>query len=393
MEALYADPIYISTRFKSEALKRGFTKEQIADFLSKQEAPQLTRQKLPAAYYPIWGEPGTYQGDLVFIDKVPVLCVIDVNTRYAYAAALRSKEAGSVSDALSAILSTLRYPMVELQTDNGTEFLNAKINRLLKERGVNHTTVEPGNHEAQGMVERFNQTLRRLITLYANATGLAWKPVLEHLVDNYNHRVHSALGMAPADATDLDAYADKRAEQYSAAEKQFDRFKPGDTVRKLLNRGAFDKGAERWSHRIYTIERVEQHRFLLDDGNTARHYVLQKVHPDTTPLDVDAEEKLETKKSEGRKLRAQAKSGVEANTGEFDGEKYVGRRVRVPAWHFDAYKGNKEYALTFVGGTVASYKRGRGDPRTSYDWEIDWADGHKENANFAELEKWLIGRA
>ena len=357
MEVLYADPRFIGARFKAEALKRGFTQQQVDNFLARQEAPQLTKQRVPAKFFPIWGAQGTYQADLMFIDRAPVLCVIDVNTRYAYARVLKSKEATPVAQELGIVVNTVKTPMIELQTDNGSEFLNSKVQQVLKNAGVEHMTVEPGNHYAQGMIERFNQTLRRLITLYVNATGLDWRKVIDHLVDNYNHRVHSALGVAPADASDLDAFTDKREGQYEAAQKQFSRFKIGDTVRKLLNKGAFDKGRERWSHRIYTIQGIEEHRFVLDDDSTAQHYELQAVHPNTKPLEIDVEEKLQTKKKEGRSQRAQRAAGVPENKDEFDGSVYVGRRVRVPAWHFTEYNGNRDYVLRREGGELQEEPR------------------------------------
>ena len=46
-----------------------------------------------------------------------------------------------------------------IQFDNGTEFLNEKFQNLLAEKNVRLITVDVGDHNRQGIVERFNRTL------------------------------------------------------------------------------------------------------------------------------------------------------------------------------------------------------------------------------------------
>ena len=134
---------------------------------------------------------------------------------------------------------------------------------------------------------------------------------------------------------------------------------------------------------------TQGHRFVLEDGSTARHYELQKVRSDTKPLEFDIEEKVQAQKAEGKKKRAQKKSGVTENRDTFDGNQFVGRQVRVPAWHFAEYKGNQDYVLTFFGGKVVSYKKSRGDPRKNYDWTVEYEGGGTETMNLAELERFM----
>lgn len=53
------------------------------------------------------------------------------------------------------------------------------------------------------------------------------------MTENYNGRVHSAIGIAPIDASDDEGRA-VRYLQYLDAKKKLTLFKPGDLVRKEL---------------------------------------------------------------------------------------------------------------------------------------------------------------
>jgi hypothetical protein len=51
----------------------------------------------------------------------------------------------------------------------------------------------------QGYIERFNQTLKRM--LYSHMTKfkmMIWKDILQDLVKNYNDRLHSSTGFTPS---------------------------------------------------------------------------------------------------------------------------------------------------------------------------------------------------
>ncbi len=48
----------------------------------------------------------------------------------------------------------------------GTEFLNHSFQNLLQAKGARHITVNVGDHNRQGLVERFNRTLEGIIALY-----------------------------------------------------------------------------------------------------------------------------------------------------------------------------------------------------------------------------------
>jgi transposase InsO family protein len=53
-----------------------------------------------------------------------------------------------------------------IQSDNGSEFLNKSFQALLKSFKVQHTTAQVGDHNRQGIIERFNRTIEAMIAKY-----------------------------------------------------------------------------------------------------------------------------------------------------------------------------------------------------------------------------------
>lgn len=359
MQDIWSDPRYVGRAFYDKAQELGFKTKDIEAFVEKQEGHQLTKDQRGTAYFPVWGHgPGSYQADLMFVKDKPILCVVNVNSRYAYAYALTNKGSKGVADALSVFVKEAepRSPCEFLQTDNGSEFLNKDVAKVLERSGVTHTTVEAGDHRGQSYVERFNQTLRRLVQLWTDTTGVPWRPVLPQLVENYNNRYHRVIMMPPSQANDLTGMYLKQV-QYEQARKQLTKLKVGDSVRKQIHKATFDKGRVRWSKAIHTIESAEGNRFVLSDGSTARHYELQKVPTDTVVSvhrDTDVERAQE--KTSAKKERDFKRSGLDKKYETFDGQAYVGQNVR------KKFEDGKYYA-----GAVVSYDaKARGDPSKGY---------------------------
>ena len=307
-----------------------YTVEQIKEMLNKQEAFQLNKQGTKTAYFPIVGKgPGSYQGDLMFLDTykgyIGIFTVINVITRVAYAYAIKSK-----TDTYKAVAQFLddckdvRY----LQTDNGSEFLNQKVQALIKERSIEFNTVAPGDHTGQGKIERFNGTLRRLITVYETAYKTKnWVSVLDDLLYNYNHRCHRSLGCSLVDANEEGEFS-KLLSKIETAERQFEVFKAGDRVRISIKKQLFDKGRKEWSHEIYTIEKIKGHQLLVN-GVWYKHYELQKIGAVHKKL-FDSNEPIDrvAVKKDKKIKRDIRKEGVENENVIEYGKNLVGRKVK-----------------------------------------------------------------
>ena len=117
MQEIWSDPRYVGRAFMEQAKKLGFKPKDIQTFVSKQEGKQLSKDQRGTEYFPVWGQgPGSYQADLMFVNGKPILCVINVNSRFAYAYALTSKKAEiAVAPAVNSFLYDSRRLEVSLQ--------------------------------------------------------------------------------------------------------------------------------------------------------------------------------------------------------------------------------------------------------------------------------------
>ena len=83
-----------------------------------------------------------------------------------------------------------------IQTDQGTEFENAKVRAFLKTHGIEQFSVKSPYKAA--MVERVNRTLKTRMWRYFTHNGTRkWVDILQKLLRAYNHSHHRVLGRTP----------------------------------------------------------------------------------------------------------------------------------------------------------------------------------------------------
>ena len=185
--------------------------------------------------------------------------------------------------------------------------------------------------------------------------------------------------MAPAEADETTGLFFKEL-QYAEAQKQYDRLRVGDTVRKQIHKKkGFDKGRARWSQALYTVTGKEHNHYVLSDGSTAKHYELQRVAAVQKVVRPDREVERTAVKKDKKVVRDLRKEGV-GRYQEADGSRLVGLHIR------------KQYGGDTIDGEVVQYKRSRGDPLRNYDWLVRHEDGDEETMNVAELEKYIVAK-
>lgn len=137
-----------------------------------------------------------------------LLNVIDVYSRVMVVRELKTKEADEVAVALRDVFNTLvslvppekekKGKIHVFATDNGNEFLNRQAQAVYEEFGITHRVNEPGDHNAMGIVERANQTIRRTIKkVWLFRGGRVWVDVVGPIVNAYNQREHSGIDAVP----------------------------------------------------------------------------------------------------------------------------------------------------------------------------------------------------
>ena len=239
----------------------------IETFINEQESYQIKKHvKGYQAYKPIivYSSNDQWQIDLIDLSKYSkrnsgfkyLLSVIDVFSRKAFVAALRSKS--NASNEMKKTLA-IQKPIL-IQSDNGTEFLNKSFQNLLKSANVRHITVDVGNHRRQGIVERFNKTIENLISRYQESRNTnRYIETLDDLVYNYNHTKHRAINDTPEKKYYFNPnFGCIKTFQYN------NQIIAGDRVKILKERKTFQKGYEpTFSKTIYHIHSGDGYTFQL----------------------------------------------------------------------------------------------------------------------------------
>ena len=172
-----------------------------------------------------FGTVGTLQADLMDLSKFShkkkgfkyILNAIDVFSRYSWGTPLKSKNAKDVSEGINEIFQDLKetHPdvMLTLTTDNGKEFINSSVKKVLEKNDVwKHYLNDPEKvtqHSRMGKIERFNGTLlNRIKKLMYTNDSIKYVDDIPDLVFNYNNTIHSTIGEKPIDVYENKAIPD-----------------------------------------------------------------------------------------------------------------------------------------------------------------------------------------
>ena len=148
-------------------------------------------------------------GDTVSIDVVgPIepesskgskylLCVIDQATKWPEVACLKSPTAANTCNALLKIFCRIGFPRVVI-SDNGSNMVASLTKEFYKQLGIELRTCTPYHHEGNGVIERFQQTLQKMLHHVMNSVKpKEWDQKIEYLLWAYRSIPHSSLGVSP----------------------------------------------------------------------------------------------------------------------------------------------------------------------------------------------------
>ena len=157
------------------------TRSAIGDYLRGQQAytlhkPAWRKYKRNKTY--VAGIDAQWQADLADMQGLAsqndgmryIQTVIDVFSKYACSEPVRSKDAGSVADALKQVLHQARPRKPKrLQTDKGKQFFNSTFAALMRRHGISHFASESDQKAA--VVERFIRTIKTRIYTFLSDRG------------------------------------------------------------------------------------------------------------------------------------------------------------------------------------------------------------------------------
>jgi hypothetical protein len=287
-----------NTRLYKEVIQKDprIRHKDVKTFLKKQEEYQINKLDNNKKYlFKINAPPGYYQMDLTFYPQYRsanrgftiILCFIEIASRKAYVIPLKTKTETEVYEGMVKLISLVKG-IKAITTDNGSEFTNKKVEKLLKDNRIVHYLGQAEDKRTLSVVERFNRTLKNYLRKYFTAYNTYnWIDVIDDIVENYNNSYHSTLKTSPNKITkdQMDRiYTDNII--YNAKVKSRLDINVGDMVRTLNSKTIFDKEGEKYSKVVYEVVSIIGNKYQIKnvktDSNLQKRYgihELSKVNP------------------------------------------------------------------------------------------------------------------
>ena len=113
-----------------------------------------------------------------------ILVLCDYATRYPEAVPLRCIDAEHVAEELMRVFSRVGIPK-EIITDQGSNFMSQLLREVYCLLHVQPICTSPYHPQTDGLVERFNQTLKTMLRKAAAEEGKDWDKLLSYLLFAY----------------------------------------------------------------------------------------------------------------------------------------------------------------------------------------------------------------
>ena len=127
--------------------------------------------------------------ELFLLGNRYILVVCDYATRYPEAIALKSIDAGRIAEELVILFARVGIPE-EILTDQGANFTSQLLSVLYKVMHMHPIRTGPYHPQTDGLVERFNQTLKSMLRKAATTEGKDWDKMLPYLLFTYTASVN-----------------------------------------------------------------------------------------------------------------------------------------------------------------------------------------------------------
>jgi len=145
----------------------------------------LLKRQIPIRTFADWDEtrPGFLEVDLVGHggtttagEYLHTLVLTDIHTAWTECVALLNRSQETVTAAIAAVRQALPFPLLGLDSDNGSEFINANLLRYCQQEEITFTRSRAYKKNDQAHVEQKNWTHVRQFVGYARYEGAtAWE--------------------------------------------------------------------------------------------------------------------------------------------------------------------------------------------------------------------------
>jgi hypothetical protein len=126
-----------------------------------------------------------------------ILVCMDRFTKWPECCALRNIRAETVARAFVALVVTRHSIPLECQSDQGTQFTSSLFKEVGRILGMKDTYSAAYHPQAQGLVERFNNTLCTLLRAFVSKNQKDWCQYIDLVLFAYRTSVHNSTGFSP----------------------------------------------------------------------------------------------------------------------------------------------------------------------------------------------------
>jgi hypothetical protein len=256
--------------------------KDIQEYIKSQEVTQMNTTVNKTYEYKITAPPRTFQIDIFWWKKsdtlIPILLLVDILSRKAFAYVLpksiKEKRGDITVKTLEEFKSQVGY-IHGLEGDN--EFGSAAVKAFCQTHNIRlDSSVSKLEHisggNKLGIIDRLVRTLRELIERYYDILGHkmdSLKDVVATIIGTYNNDNHRTLNNKTPNQVFKDN--DNQIARYlnDSVHNQHVYttvpFKPSDKVRILEDKGQFDKGKNKFSKEVHSVEGKEGYKIKLSD--------------------------------------------------------------------------------------------------------------------------------
>jgi len=126
-----------------------------------------------------------------------IIVFADHLTKYVIAAPIPDQKSTTIAEILIKDVIQQHGCPKELLSDRGTSFLSELISDINKIFEIKKISTTPYHPQTNGQVERFNHTLKTMLSMYVNDKQTNWDEYLSFVVFAYNTSVNKSTNYSP----------------------------------------------------------------------------------------------------------------------------------------------------------------------------------------------------
>ena len=126
-----------------------------------------------------------------------IVVIADYFTKFTEAFAIPNHTAKTVADKLVTEVICIYGSPEQIHTDMGREFESGLFKEVCRLLGIKKTRTCPYRPQSDGLVERFNRTLEKMLSTFRAENKIDWDDYLPYIMFAYRSSVHVSTQHTP----------------------------------------------------------------------------------------------------------------------------------------------------------------------------------------------------